>query len=362
MRPVTALDGVQAPPGAAGRVREGDTSEGAKPAPESGVCRVCGCTEAAACVIDVETVTRIDPRAVTDDLETVVCAWVEDVDPPKSLCDAPECLIGLQVWEDAEGINHLYIVAEDDPSVDGTPAPAPFVTDYDAKGEAVDRPIQARVNPPATPTGEGQSGMFSGSDLAAMRVGVWAPIDGYNPTSVELGFGGRVELSLNAHDRALAEQLRLNKRVIIRAFARVDGRNAKVLRKKGAFDGVTVKVAMFVYGLGLVGPADDPDAEGEETDELLMLNQIDTLQGKLSGIGEAARDLLIGKATLNRLKAFVEKLAELADTPATSEPEADDDIPDNERPDDTDLKAPADATPLEQAMAEASEALGEAPA
>lgn len=320
------------------------------------VCSVCGCDDQHACQVD---------RAGRD-----ACAWV--LDTPVALCDAERCLAdsALQVWEDEDGFFHAYApgtieragalagdAGDDDPAAaEGNV----FATDYNAKGESVDVPVMTPT-PPATPTGEGQASMIDAPTMAMLRTGVWEPVDGYQPTSVELTFGGRVELSLNAHDRALANELRLNRKITVRAFARVDGRSSKVMRKKGAFDGITVKVPLFVYGLGLVAVGDggDPDDQlGEETDELLLLNQVDNLTSKLEGIGESARDLLAGKVTLARAKAFIEVVSQLAPAPEATEPN-DDPAPDFEVDEDDPDSRPAvpGNTPLEDAIREASESL-----
>lgn len=354
MKPVTPLDDVSAPEGSADRVREDPIDlaayrEGATVSYataieatelESGVCVVCGCTQIAGCLLDDVLSEAGDPAT---------CDWVKGTPTENTLCTSPECLAasGVQLVEGEDG--SLTYLAPNYRSPAAPPAQA-FATGYDAKGEAVDVPVM-KPTPPATPTGEGQSTLLDGETMTMLRTGVWEPVDGYAPQSVELTFGGRVELSLNAHDRALAGQLRLNRKITIRAFVRVDGRTSKVMRKKGAFDGITVKVPLFVYGIGLVAREEGDDL-GEETDELLLLNQVDTLQGKLESIGEAAGDLLAGKVTLNRLRAFVEQLTKLAPKPED---------PDDGEGEDTPQETPEgeELTPLAEAMREASDALGD---
>lgn len=120
---------------------------------------------------------------------------------------------------------------------------------YDANGEPVDMPVERR---PQLPDME-----------KVAQATLWPAFDGITPNSVEVAFGGRVELSMGQADRNLAQTLSLNSRHMLVVGVTVKEKTHKALDKKGSFDGVTGVAKLKITGVKRLddyGHADPGDA------------------------------------------------------------------------------------------------------
>jgi hypothetical protein len=109
---------------------------------------------------------------------------------------------------------------------------------------------------------------------------LWPDVDGYAVNSVELAFGGRVELSMSQADRVLAGAVALNGRITLVVSGVVKSKKATAMDKKGSFDGVTGRAEFKVIGATRV----EEWVGGTESESETLRNTIDSISARAARV------------------------------------------------------------------------------